>query len=252
MDYQKIYDQIINRAKNRKLEGYKERHHIIPKCMNGSNDKSNLVNLTAREHFICHWLLIRIYPFNQKLAHSFWMMCTKKSKRHQYYTISSRVYSEAKEMFSRNGLSKETKEKMRKPKPAGFGEKIRKANKGIKHSIDRIESNRQGQLKKINLVGHGHNKGTKWSVESKKTFSELRKGIGNPMYGRKLSSNHKIKFKKPKRKILQLSIEGNIIQEWESSKLIYESLGFSQDQIIATCKGKRESFKNYIWKYATS
>ena len=52
MNYQKIYNQIIERAKNRQLEGYKEKHHIIPRCLNGNNDKENLVKLTAREHFL--------------------------------------------------------------------------------------------------------------------------------------------------------------------------------------------------------
>ena len=52
MNYQRIYDQIINRAKERTLEGYKEKHHIIPKCMGGSNEKQNLIELTAKEHFI--------------------------------------------------------------------------------------------------------------------------------------------------------------------------------------------------------
>jgi len=56
MNYQKIYDQIIERAKNRKLEGYKEKHHIIPKCLGGPDNKENLVELTAREHFLCHLL----------------------------------------------------------------------------------------------------------------------------------------------------------------------------------------------------
>ena len=32
--------------------------------MNGSNDLDNLVDLTAKEHFICHHLLTKIYPNN--------------------------------------------------------------------------------------------------------------------------------------------------------------------------------------------
>jgi hypothetical protein len=40
---------------------YYERHHIVPKWMGGSNDKSNLVLLTAREHYLCHYLLFLSY-----------------------------------------------------------------------------------------------------------------------------------------------------------------------------------------------
>lgn len=47
MNCQLVYDSIIERAKTRTLTCYKERHHISPKCIGGSNDKLNLVELTA-------------------------------------------------------------------------------------------------------------------------------------------------------------------------------------------------------------
>ena len=75
MDYKKIHDSIIERAKNRKLGGYVEKHHITPKCMNGSNQPNNLVELTAREHFLVHWLLHEMYPENSDLRYAFWSMC---------------------------------------------------------------------------------------------------------------------------------------------------------------------------------
>lgn len=45
MDYQKIYNDIINNAKNRNINShqYFEMHHIIPKCIGGKNDNGNLV-----------------------------------------------------------------------------------------------------------------------------------------------------------------------------------------------------------------
>jgi hypothetical protein len=58
--YSSWYYNIINRAQSRTLEGYVERHHIIPKCLGGTNEQSNLVALTAKEHYICHRLLIRM------------------------------------------------------------------------------------------------------------------------------------------------------------------------------------------------
>ena len=41
MNYKKIYQQLIDRALSRTLTGYKERHHIVPKCMGGDNSKLN-------------------------------------------------------------------------------------------------------------------------------------------------------------------------------------------------------------------
>ena len=62
MTYQKIYDSLIARARARKLEGYCEKHHVIPRCMGGDNSKYNLVKLTAEEHFIAHQLLAKLHP----------------------------------------------------------------------------------------------------------------------------------------------------------------------------------------------
>jgi hypothetical protein len=52
--YFKTYNQIIERAMSRTITGYVERHHILPKSLNGNDNKFNIARLTAREHFICH------------------------------------------------------------------------------------------------------------------------------------------------------------------------------------------------------
>jgi 5-methylcytosine-specific restriction endonuclease McrA len=61
MNYKKIYERIIDRARSRDLLSYKERHHIIPRCLGGSDDISNLVDLTPEEHYVCHQLLVKIH-----------------------------------------------------------------------------------------------------------------------------------------------------------------------------------------------
>ena len=98
MDYLKIYNSLVERGKNRQLTGYTETHHIIPKCVGGTNDKWNLVKLTAKEHFICHLLLCEIYPENSKLKFAFWRMCNVKDNEFQKrdYVVSSRLYQRAK------------------------------------------------------------------------------------------------------------------------------------------------------------
>ena len=52
MNYKRIHNNIIERAKNRTLKGYKERHHIVPRCMGGTDEPENLVELTPEEHFV--------------------------------------------------------------------------------------------------------------------------------------------------------------------------------------------------------
>lgn len=69
MNYQKIYNLLIAKAQARAtVDGYKERHHIVPRSLGGSDDKSNLVELTAREHFVAHMCLALIYGGTQWLT----------------------------------------------------------------------------------------------------------------------------------------------------------------------------------------
>ena len=120
MDYQRIYNQIIERAKSRQLEGYKEKHHILPKCLGGKDDKDNLVELTAREHFLCHMLLCEIYPNNDKLWYALFLMAIGKNRHSKTdpYKISSRTYESLRLNFIKTAkkkiISEEQKSKISK------------------------------------------------------------------------------------------------------------------------------------------
>ena len=76
MNYNKVYNLLIERALTRinNADVYYEKHHIIPRCIGGTDFESNLVALTAREHFIAHLCLIRIYPGNNSLIKAAIMM----------------------------------------------------------------------------------------------------------------------------------------------------------------------------------
>lgn len=100
MNYEKNYYDYINYIKtlDRKLD-YFETHHIIPKCMGGTDNKDNLVVLTAREHFLAHYLLTKIYPNNYKIIDAFRMMGVINEKEQKRY-INSRLYESKKKLFS--------------------------------------------------------------------------------------------------------------------------------------------------------
>lgn len=101
--YTKIYHQIISRAQQRILSEYVETHHIIPKSLGGSDDKSNLTNLTAREHFICHWLLTKMTTGKDKADMFYALNGMKRKNKHQerYETkITSRVYARIRPLIA--------------------------------------------------------------------------------------------------------------------------------------------------------
>jgi len=221
MDYQRIYDQIIDRAqreKRVKVKGgiYYERHHIVPRCMEGSNRQENLVLLTAREHFLCHWILVRIYPKNRKLAKAFNTMCQTKSKHQYRYIPSSRAISEAKELD-------------------------REARKGIKKSAEAIIK------RTATRRGRGNYKRTEESIEKGILTKQLR---GNLSYG-PLSKEHKEKLSKIKEKpIKQYTLTGSYIADHISLSAAAKTLNINISGISRTLTGKVPNYKGFIWKYA--
>lgn len=105
MNYTKIYNNIIEKAKLRQivnpLTSYKETHHIVPKSVGGKDDKSNLVELTLKEHFLCHKLLIQIYKNNKSLIYALWMMANTRNsgKNYNKYNISAKEYEQLRILY---------------------------------------------------------------------------------------------------------------------------------------------------------
>ena len=88
MNYNKHYTLLVQRGVNRTIDGYKERHHIIPKCVGGTDDKSNIVELTPEEHYLAHQLLTKMYPNEPSLIYAAMMMCC-----HSKFNIrSNKIY----------------------------------------------------------------------------------------------------------------------------------------------------------------
>lgn len=93
MNYIKIHDRIILNATNRvKPDCYCENHHILPRSMGGNDDKTNIVALTAREHFLIHWLLYKIHK-NSSMALAFFSMSKPVGNGRTRYTSRSFKYA---------------------------------------------------------------------------------------------------------------------------------------------------------------
>ena len=101
--YTRWYNQIVKNAQTRVTEGYIECHHIQPRSLGGAVDKSNLVDLTAREHFVCHWLLTKMNTgeAHYKMLNALRMMRAEKTGQQRYETaITSRVYESIKQEYA--------------------------------------------------------------------------------------------------------------------------------------------------------
>jgi len=141
MDYRKIYDSIVERGKNRIFEGYTESHHIIPRCMGGTDDSSNLVNLTAEEHYVCHQLLVKIYPDEIGLVKAAMFMTASgvgpKRQGNKMYGWLKRRFSEYMSGPNNPSTLNGTWNKGK----TGYKNKVNFSDKTIKSMSERMKSN---------------------------------------------------------------------------------------------------------------
>lgn len=167
--YTDWYCQIVNRAQERAsnreeaklLLGYVEKHHILPQSfkLGGIKHTNNYAYLTAKEHFICHRLLVKMatgeYLLKMVRAMNAFRMAGSKNPR----KLTSRQYEIIKTILAANpGWSKGRPSPMKgKPSPL----------KGTKFSEE---------AKLIHAAGMAKRKGIKQSTETCLKKSLAKKG----------------------------------------------------------------------------
>lgn len=189
-----------------KKEIYCEAHHIKPKSIYPElkRDKSNIVNLTPKEHYIAHRLLIKIYKNKfgikskeyRSMLNAFWYLCHASKHKEK---ISSRTYVKLKEAFAikvsetQSGVnhwnfgkhhSKETRKKIGKANKGNTWTEERKIKYGREHSGKNnpnygnywTEEQKENISKKLT--------GRKLSKKQCENISKRTKGKLNPMYGK--------------------------------------------------------------------
>src|ERR1035437_2691465 len=222
MDYQKIYDSIIAKAKSlnrKKGDGnYYEQHHIVPKCLGGNNEKENKVLLTAREHYVCHKLLHYIYPNNNKLSFAYHAMINMHKERRKL-KLTSREYEEIRTAYSMaisvfhinktpeekaayEAKRKETNDNKSPEEKMETIEKIKKswenktqeekdaviakANESRRINYEsKTDEEKSIIYNKVQLALSNKSKEEKDNIKMRQ--SESHKGENNPMYGKSLS-----------------------------------------------------------------
>jgi len=215
--YTRIYYAIIEKAKSRPFSNdvYTERHHIIPQSFYKSrsktgwlsgdyNSKTNLINLTAKEHYICHLLLTKmtqgislhkmVYAL-RRFAHS---PKTKQFINSRTYELISKLQS--KSMTGR-ACPPETREKIRqanlKRLPASFetrqklsqAARLRKGftpegkSRVVESNKNRIWTEESKEKLRIARARQVERQGDTMTVAAREKLSRAAKG-------RKLSKEH--------------------------------------------------------------
>ena len=234
MTYQEFINNILStRGRFECQDKYHERHHIIPKCLGGTNDEENLIDLYANEHYIAHELLALENPHNKGLQYALWTMsrCTKVQNNDRYIPTEEQ-YKNAREAFSK-AMSGENSpsygKKMTNEQKQRLSESLKKSPAHRKHLEEMWENNRGKPA---------HNKGISPSEESIQKMKEYRN-----------SKEFKLKVSK---KISKYTMDGNFVCTYDSIVDAAKDMGGNANNISRVLCGRRSSYKGFLWKYASN
>ena len=253
MDYKNIYYKIIENAKketengNRHV-GYFEKHHILPKSLGGSNDEINLVKLTAREHFICHWLLVKMYNKGTneryKMLCALWRMNNNGSIKHKEHYINSHAYEKLRIEFSER-VSKELSILQAGEKNSQYGTKwYTNRNTGESKKF------KEKPIEEFWIEGRNiFNKHELWSIETKRPLIWRNNQFSNNMLEYKKLLN--IKKEKTKEEITILwkeycKCDFSLPIFAEKNNLSYDALYMQFKTYIPEYKKINKKIKNKI------
>jgi hypothetical protein len=238
--YQAFIQSILNtRGRFNCGDEYHECHHIVPRCMGGTDDKENLIDLFAREHFEAHRLLALENPDNQKLIHAWWMMSTTTKSDKRDGNITAEEYEEARKVFSKS--------------MSGANNPIHK----IQHPMLGIHlSEEQKQhLREINTGELSPKYGIPLSEETKAKIStalvgktvtdQTRLNLRNAHLGKNMGADSS-----RAKQVAQYGLDGVLIKIWDCMVDIERKLNINVTSISRVCKNEAGTAGGYQFRYA--
>lgn len=259
MNHKKIYENIIKKAesenRNKTKDGVLyERHHIIPKSCGGLNDKTNLVLLTPKEHYICHRLLVFIYEntkHKNKMYYAMWCMINGNGNQNRY-SPSSKIYEKLrKEIDSIRPLERYSN---RKPVTQyGLNGEFIKNFKSVKEASSATGINRSSiEMCAINKSKTGMGYIWKYNTDNEIDIDPIvkdksgRKTGGTPWNkGLKML----IGCGSHTKKIYQYDLSGGFLNEWECISIVVNELKINRGAIENCALNKTKSSGGFIWSY---
>ena len=238
--YQEFIQNILNtRGRFACGNEYHERHHITPRCMNGTDNEDNLIDLFAREHFEAHRLLALENPDNAKLVYAWWMMSTTITSNQRRESITSEEYEEAKKMFSR-AMSGANNPMYGKPSPM----------KGT-----HLSEARKQYLREINTGERSPKYGVPVSEETrakmrlarlgKTATEEARLNMRNAHLGKNMGADSNCG-----KRVAQYGLDGVLVKIWDCMADVERELKIDAKSISNVCRGIRRTAGGYQFRYA--
>ena len=234
------YDEFINniletRGRFACGDEYHERHHIVPRCMNGGDEDENLIDLFAREHFIAHKMLAEENPDEDNLVYAWWCMSIVTNEyTKERYQLAASEYEEARIAFS----------KIQQKRWLGENNPIHNRNIVGENNPNYGNHKLAGE----NAPWYGKH----LTEEARKKLSEaakMRTGEKNSNYGNhKLAGENHPNYGNGK-PVVQLTLDGEFISEYISANEASNATGARAHVIRRVCQHGSQSAGGYLWVY---
>lgn len=234
MDYQRIYNELIEKARSEsrvKVKGgpYYEAHHIIPKCLGGGGEARqwkthpNIVLLTAREHFLSHRLLCAIHPTEKKLWYALMAMSTGR-KNNIRMKPSARLY----EQIMMEVSLYRSLDRVGKPSP-------------MKGKLNPVRA-------ELNRTRVHPSKGKPNPAVA--AANKLRKGKPNPGASKyhKGRPKSESQIQKQQKEINQYTLDGTYVRTWNSLNEAAAFVGVHAATLSRCASGNLKSAAGFIWR----
>ena len=279
MTYEEFINDILEtRGRFACGDEYHERHHIVPRCMGGTNDEDNLIDLFAKEHFEAHRLLALENPENDKLTYAWWIMAHTNKSNQRDYEITAEEYEEARIIVSQK-ISTMNKGRFAGEKNYFYGihwcgqEHPMYGRKHTEESKKKISESLKGRMAGENNPNYGKSMGEeqkkkiseslkgKMAGENNPMYGVHRYGEKSPMYGKLHSDESKKKMRNsklgkydgrnnPNAKIIcQYDLDMKFIKLWEYKKQASEQLQINTSAISMCCFEVHKTAGGFIWRY---
>jgi hypothetical protein len=198
-------------------DDYTERHHIIPRSLGGDNQRENIVRLSARAHFLAHWLLTKFTEGNDRYKMLHAMSCMRRRVGCRSWT--SWQYAIVKEAQA-EASSHQWKGRIPTPRMLEATklnvQKMIESNRGRKQTPDHVQKRDNSAQTEARTAARKHNvQRMIASNVGRKHSEEFGRSISNRMRGKVFTEEH----------ILNLSLSHKGKRYTEAQRLAHQGLG---------------------------